>query len=52
MGCNNCGSSRLAGTKKFNLIEKSTSKVLKTYSSETEARMASSRTPGTTVRAA
>jgi len=49
-GCN-CGS-RLGGSTKYNLVDASTGKVLKTYSSESDARLASSRQPGTRVRPA
>jgi hypothetical protein len=50
MACN-CGANRLGGTKKYNHVD-ANGKVLKTYSSEMDARMAASRTPGTRVKVA
>lgn len=47
-----CGGGRIGTAQKYNLIDRGTNKILKTYSSESEARMASARTSNTTVRAA
>lgn len=46
-----CGSGRLGTAQKYNLVD-SSGKVIKTYSSEADARMAASRTPGSRVKPA